>query len=679
VHPEFQSIVDKCLEKEPQRRYSTAGQVVDHLLSVGPLPPPATSITLIRRAFRGGIRFVRIQWAATTLAACFAITGLVLLLILKNAEIQKEVIVYEINQLLATEEPSDVKKEVLEYLLSDELEQSSYEKILTRIQFSKTYPGKIPATEVTFNVRAHLLNTEIEVQMQRASTFPTIGGTTYDTTYQFGDPSMLLKGYMADIADKVLRFAGVAQKRISTFTPSWVAFESFYEGEKAWKKLETNTARQLYQKALGIDSNFVLARLRFADALRFEGAYAEAQVNVSMIEPHLGMLSIVDSLRARALIALLHGETWKHVDLLHEVLNYKPYAVESQYFLAEAYYQISDINQAKVYYLKALDIEPDYALAHNHLAYCYTYMGEHDSALVHFQKYLRLHSSANSYDSYGDGLFAAGSLDSAAWAKERGISLDRKMIFLPKTLFYIRSFQGQLKKAETSIVHFRGIAFTDDLRAQAEFFEGFVNYLMKRDIDALRHCLKALRIFDIKNVVSRNHDLHWLLGLIYLRLGQVDAATRELNEMEELVRDNKIDENNYRIYLFKSMLHLRACIAARQGDIQGLNKFAEELDGPLKTKVKDLGSPFDLSFYYTALGELYLEPAVNRPQDAEEYFNKSLLYNHRFPFAHHQLWLLYRRMNKPEQAAEHLRMLKEIWKDADPEWKAIYFSQQIKK
>jgi hypothetical protein len=63
----------------------------------------------------------------------------------------------------------------------------------------------------------------------------------------------------------------------------------------------------------------------------------------------------------------------------------------------------------------------------------------------------------------------------------------------------------------------------------------------------------------------------------------------------------------------------------------------------------------------------------------EECINKSLAYNPFFPFAHHQLSQLYRRMNKPEKAVEHFRKLKEIWKDLDPAWKTIYFSEQSKK
>jgi tetratricopeptide (TPR) repeat protein len=132
-------------------------------------------------------------------------------------------------------------------------------------------------------------------------------------------------------------------------------------------------------------------------------------------------------------------------------------------------------------------------------------------------------------------------------------------------------------------------------------------------------------------------------------------------------------------FLYKYALHLRACFASKQGDIEALNRFAAELNGPLRTKVKDWASAFDLSFLFTSLGELYLTPAINNPEYAEGCFKKSIEYNPHFPFAHHQLWLLYQRQNKSEQAAVHFHELEKIWKNADPEWKAIYMPQQAKK
>ncbi len=678
AHPEFQSIVDRCLEKDPQRRYKTAAQVVDHILSVGAPPPPASRTTAIKRIFQRSIRFVRIRWVATLLAAFFVFTGIALYFLLGSIDLQTDVIVYMINYEPPKKGVPVVTEAVLDYLLRDELEQSSYTKIVTEAQFAEAYPGKTPAVEATFDVRAYSLSNDIKLRVERASAFPIGGNARYDTTFHFGDASALLKGITASIADKVLRVAGIDQKKASTFTSIWDAFEKFYEGEKAWQKLNVTAARQAFEQALGFDSKFVLARLRYADVLRFENANADAQANIRMIESDLGKLSVVDSLKARALIALLAGDLKTNVDLLRQVRDRKPWAVESSFDLAEGYYRLCNIKQAKDNYLTALAIDSNYSLAYNHLAYCYTHLGEHEPALAYFEKYLRLDSTANSYDSYGDGLFAAGQLDRAAWAKERAISLNAKLTYSYQTLFFIRLFQGQLRKAEESIVKFREYAFSDELKAKTELFYGLLDFYQNRNSDALSHGRRALQIFDRKDLVTRNHDLHWLLGLIYLRMGRQEAARQELDEMEKLVAANGIDAANYIRFLYKSTLHLRACIAAKTGDFQTVNKFYEALDGPLKTRVKDNGSAFDLSFFYTALGELYLEPAIAKPAYAEECFKKSLEYNPFFPFAHHRLWMLYLRENKLEQAAGHRRELEKVWKDADPEWKTIYFAQREK-
>ena len=245
VHPEFQSIVDKCLEKEPQRRYGTAAQVVDHLLAVAALPPPAPGITGMKRIVQRGIRYVRLRWTATILLACFGITGLVLYFLLRSIDFQRDVIVYKINYQAPKAGRPVVSEAVLDYLLRDELEQSSYRKIVTEDEFARTYPGKTPAVEVVFDVRDNSRSADLRMRVQHASALPWIGGAADDTTYNLGDPSVLLKGITANIAEKVLRVAGIDQKKASTFTPSWDAFTKFYEGEQAWQKLDAPVARRV--------------------------------------------------------------------------------------------------------------------------------------------------------------------------------------------------------------------------------------------------------------------------------------------------------------------------------------------------------------------------------------------------------------------------------------------------
>jgi tetratricopeptide (TPR) repeat protein len=387
---------------------------------------------------------------------------------------------------------------------------------------------------------------------------------------------------------------------------------------------------------------------------------------------------VADSLRGEALIAKLNSDLITNVELLRELYERKPYAVESSFSLAEGYYQLGNVEDAIKFYDKALGIDSNFALAHNHLGYCYTYLGEHEKALHHLRKYLSLSSTANSYDSYGDGLFAAGYFDSAAWAKEKGLSLDPKLYYLNQTLFYVRLYQGQLKKAEECVGNYKRSGPENTLRARAEYFEALLDYYRNEDADALAHCRAALSIFDSRDIATRDHELHWLLGLLYLRMGRQDLARRELREMEALIESNKINATNYRRYLYKSALHLRTCLAVKTGDVRALESFAIDLE-EIRTKVKDANTPFDLSYFYTSLGELYLEKPFERAEFAEEYFIKSLKYNPHFPFAHHQLWLLYQRENKPEQAAEQRRELEKIWKDADPEWKAIYMPQHTRK
>ncbi|MFX0201550.1 MAG: tetratricopeptide repeat protein [Candidatus Hodarchaeota archaeon] len=158
----------------------------------------------------------------------------------------------------------------------------------------------------------------------------------------------------------------------------------------------------------------MLAKVRSAQVFLYGGDRLEAQRLIHEVQPHLPALSRLDSMRVEALGARLEGDIFGEISILQDIYNSFPTRKEFAYDVAEALYEICDIDKAKYYYEKALQLDKNFARAHNHLAYCYSHQGQHEQALYHFRKYVELDSTANAFDSMGDGFMAAGKLDSAA-------------------------------------------------------------------------------------------------------------------------------------------------------------------------------------------------------------------------------------------------------------------------
>jgi hypothetical protein len=98
----------------------------------------------------------------------------------------------------------------------------------------------------------------------------------------------------------------------------------------------------------------------------------------------------------------------------------------------------------------------------------------------------------------------------------------------------------------------------------------------------------------------------------------------------------------------------------------------EEFDGAIKNKVKDHTSTFDLAFFNTSFGELFLLPQINKPEFAEKRFLMALDFNPNYAFAHYHLWKLYQSEGKTELATVYLKKFRDTWKDADNDVKKIY-------
>ena len=107
------------------------------------------------------------------------------------------------------------------------------------------------------------------------------------------------------------------------------------------------------------------------------------------------------------------------------------------YELAESYFHTADVDEAISKYQDALSLDNKYELAYNHLAYCYSWRGDHAQALVACRRYLELDPSANAYDSLGDAYMQGGNYAKAEEMKSKAMQMDpADVLRQPKPCFH---------------------------------------------------------------------------------------------------------------------------------------------------------------------------------------------------------------------------------------------------
>jgi serine/threonine protein kinase/tetratricopeptide (TPR) repeat protein len=657
----LEEVILRCLQHSPSDRYQSAGEVADRLFQFSPAPPRSSVRRAPKSLRRRGI-----------LAGAVALTAILLYFIVRtllgHGPVQENAVIVEVRGT-ATErtESQDMTAEMVEFLVTDEVLQSTNKDVFRPAEFHRLHPDKSPSVSLTVALQQQDVGYRIDVTISRAREV-----TTSEMSFQVHDRSALLTQVLPEIRRRVIFPGSLGECKPSTFTANWDAFVRFYLGFRALERLELPRAREHLDAALTIDPQFALAKLRLAETLAGQNSNVSARSLLQTVQPALHLLSKVDSLRAEALRARLASDFRREVAIRREIYQLYPLRTESSFGVAEAYYWLCEIPPAISYYKIALALDPHFARAYNHLGYCYSHLGAHDSALTTIRKYLELDSTANAFDSMGDCYLAAGYLDSAAWAKQRGIAIDPELSYLYPSLTHIRLLQGRIEEADNVANRYFQYLFTPDLMARGYTLKAFVAYERRDYRTAQRYCQKALETFDAPDLGMRYPDLHWLLAQVSLALNDFATVYKELQQMETLLRDNNINPTNYQVYYYKYYRHLQACLAARRNEITGVLDVAKELDGPLRARVKDHSSRFDYAYLSTALGELLAAPPLNRTDFAIERCKLALQYNPRYPRAHYTLWRCYLARGEKTKAEGELRIVKALWKDADPGFKKLY-------
>jgi|GEM_PF-357923 len=635
-------------------------------------------IKTVLKAKPGNPKKLKTKYFLPVVAAVLIIIGfinlneIVSILNQKKKIIRRESIitVESVNTTRDTSKILDPK--IIEYLLRYNISNKSNLTLLNNNQFNKIYPSNNKEINLPQkNIICKIINGNFGYEIDYKIINNNLNGSILKGNVIFHNPSTLLDEEL----DKITSTLETKIPRKNFLTRDWDALENFYQGEINWNVLNINEARKFFKKSISIDPTFLLPSLRLANICHFDGNFKAALDLLNTVKASINNLTIQDSLRTIALWNTLNGQTRDAINNYKRLIEYLPAQKEPYFELAEGYFYLQDINNAISNYRKALDFDPEFSLALNHLGYSFSQSGQHDSALKYFKKYVMLRPPiANAYDSYGDGFLACGKLDSAKWAKLKGLELDSNLDYIHLSLSYVNIREGKLKEAEKNTndyLHFQTEPVLKSRGLTNKAFIYLINHEFRKSLDT---CLLANSIFNSNDLATRNHILHWILSRIYFETNNSAMLHSEIQDMENIISSNKIDEFNYNmIYKFYEDINIRILIKA--GKIDKAKEIIDIYDNEIYNKIGDWGQPYDIAYFNTEFGKLFLE--TSHIDLAKERFLKALAYNPNFSLAHYYLSLCLKKMNLPDEAEKHLEEFNKIVSKADKEYINILLSEKI--
>lgn len=448
------------------------------------------------------------------------------------------------------------------------------------------------------------------------------------------------------------------------FGNDWEGISRYFQALKFYRRLEYARAGEILKKIEFMPpARYLLAEIAF-----FNGDNTRAAELVNRGKPMLEQYPLQLGLLFRSLDHRLKSEPDLEAKLLRKLVDRFPLDKTVQYRLGEAYFHTGNAEEAVPYYLAALELDEVFPPALNHLAYCYAYQGLHDKAFVYFEKYHQLDRSVNSFDSFGDGYFYAGDLDTARAFKESALAENPKETsWALLTLADIHVLKGRYDQAEKTAEAYAALSPDDGkIAGEALVKKAWMQMVQGGDQAALKLLDEALLLSpraeregdpaaaDLSSMGEPWREVHWLRGWALIRLGKSRQAAEELAWMDRIVERVHLSRERFTA-LLKYRDHLRALVDAAGADensaLEGLRRILEY--GP---RLNYWITYYNQSFFHCELIRLLLR--LERYPEASLEIEKAALFNPRYPPL---LWLRLRLAEKIGVGVESAqRLLRDV-------------------
>jgi TolB-like protein/Flp pilus assembly protein TadD len=217
-------------------------------------------------------------------------------------------------------------------------------------------------------------------------------------------------------------------------TEIFEAYQYYLQGRDylrgQFTEMQLDSARTLFERAIGIDNNFAAAYGGLCDTYL---ALYRRQRSTEYFEQaeracHRGLTLDVDAGAVYTALGNLYrfsGQPEKAAVEFEKAISLNSRDIDAYHGLADTYTQRNDNDQAEITYQRAIDIQPGYWRSHLRLGGFFYYVGRFDEAIESFTEVVNLApDNASGYLNLGSSYFMVADFANAASAWQKSIELD---------------------------------------------------------------------------------------------------------------------------------------------------------------------------------------------------------------------------------------------------------------
>ena len=522
VPSDLSKVIMKCLEKDKDKRYQSAGEVRSELVAIEKgiptterIVPERKSITSREITVTFGVKKLFIP-SLIVVAAVIAAVVIWQLLPKKEAvlgpKIENSIAIISFENQTGNK-AYDYLQKAIPNLLITSLEQTGELYVVTWERMSDLLEqmGKKDVENIDRNlgfqlcrregVGAIVLGSFIKAENMFATDVKVLDVETKKMLRSASSKGIgvdsILNTQIDELSKEITKGIGLARERIEpaqvgitdVTTSSMEAYRYFMQGMESARKFYYEDAVGFFEKAVELDPSFALAYERLAGSYSWSGnigARDEAIKKAKALSPKATDKErfYIEATYAR----YIERDREKQLSIMQQAAQKYPKEKDFHGWLGVIYRADGKYDKALEECDKVLELDPNYGEAHNELGYLYADMRNFEKSIEHFKKYVTLNpGDANPLDSMAEAYFLMGRLDEAiAKYKEAlevkpdfpGVSLKIGYIYA-----LIEDYSEAMKWVDREIAMAPSPSIKEDVYLYKGFYQFWLGSLKKSLID----------------------------------------------------------------------------------------------------------------------------------------------------------------------------------------------------
>ena len=526
IPDDLSQVILKCLEKDKENRYQSAGELQNELTNIQKGIPTTELIKPMKKALTSKeitVTFGMKKWLVPAIVIlAFAVIAVVVWQVRPQKDafqapvIKNSVAVISFENLTGDTQYDYYRRSIPSLLITN-LENAGFSYVVSwermrdllkqigrgdlevidsesgfeicrREGIEALVTGSLNKAGDMFAIELRILDVETKRHLQTA------------TSRGVGEQS-IIETQIDHLSREIARGIGIAQNRIEeskihiadVTTQSIEAYNNYLKGMEQFYKLYLDEAQESLEKAVAIDP-------AFASAYRYLALVYNQADNPKAREEALKKardFSERATEKERLFIeatyaSLVEADIDRSQDIYNRIVQKYPKEKRAYFWIGVNFYLSGKADNAIEPFRKALELDPDYGQAMNMIAYAYAEREEYDRAIAYFEKYASVNpEEPNPIDSMGELYFLMGRLDDAITKYKKTLQL-KPDFGSDSMLSYIYALKEDYNEAMKWIDRFISTVPSPGRRAGGHFFKGFYHYWLGN----LGRCLDELQIAE---------------------------------------------------------------------------------------------------------------------------------------------------------------------------------------